>query len=138
MPDCGGTKTDDRALAEALGVSSSVAISSSSRPHPPSSSSSVPSPSSKPSPISPFPMRSTSCMSSSSPQSPSPPSSSSSAAPLPTVSSPPSNIPFITLNKGQSPPHITGAGGIRRAGAFPLGKEGTLSPSSAARRSAIS
>ncbi|KAH0871829.1 hypothetical protein HID58_078851 [Brassica napus] len=136
------TKTDERALAEALGVSSSGGRSKpSSSPHPPSSSlsSSAPSASAKMASMSLFSIPSTSTMSSPSPQSPPASSSSSSTAPpLAALSSPPSNIPFITLRRGQSPPHMTGDGGIKSDGVFPSGNEGTLSPSSVASRSAVS
>ncbi|KFK32902.1 hypothetical protein AALP_AA6G303100 [Arabis alpina] len=140
IPRVGVTKTDERAFAETLGVSSSGGSSKSSRPHPPSSSfsSSALSASPKMASMSLLSIPSTSTMPSSSPQSPSTSSSSSTAPPLVALSSPPSNIPFITLRSGQSPPHMMGDGGIRSDGVFPSGKEGTLSPSSVASRSAMS
>ncbi|RID66162.1 hypothetical protein BRARA_D01323 [Brassica rapa] len=52
----------------------------------------------------------------------------STAPPLPALS----NIPFTTLKRGQSPPHMTGDGGMRIDEVFPSGSTGTLSPSSVA------
>ncbi|WVY98656.1 hypothetical protein V8G54_030807 [Vigna mungo] len=140
MPGVGVTKTEDCVLIEALGVSASGPRPKSSRSHPPSSSfSSATSPSSKIAATSPFCKPSASTMSSSSPQSASAASySSSSATPRLVLSKTPSNMPRMTLRRGQSLPHITGDGGIKREGTFPAGNDGTLSPSSAASRSATS
>ncbi|BAS86029.1 Os03g0711525 [Oryza sativa Japonica Group] len=141
MPGGGATKTAERALPAFFGVSASGRSSRSSRSQPPSSpSSSFASPSSASKPSPPFAIASLASTISrpSSPQSAPAASSSSSSSAFPVASSPPSKIPRITRSNGQSPLAVRGAGGIKRERAFPSGREGIFSPSSAASLSAIS